>query len=186
MASDQSAEAASEGGWVKTDQHTYDLSALNRRGICTTRMFEELVSFEEVGMNAIPASLDSGFDLCWSACSLEHLGSLPHGLNFIRNAMNVLRPQGIAIHTTESNISSNEHTIDSTDLALFRRCDVEMLVGELQSVGFRVAPFDWSIGEGFAESVVDLPPFNGRGEPHLRLKIGEYSSTSIEIIVEKL
>ena len=100
--------------------------------------------------------------------------------------MNVLRPQGIAVHTTEFNLSSNEHTIESADLSLFRRCDIEMLVDELQSVGFRVAPFDWSLGEGFAESVVDLPPYNGRGEPHLRLKIGDYSSTSIGIIVEKL
>ena len=185
VASDQSALSAAEGGWVKTNQHTFDLSALNSRGICTQRMFDELVSFEEVDMNDVPASLDGRFDFCWSACSLEHLGSLRQGLNFIRRAMAVLQPGGLAVHTTEFNLTSNTHTIESEDLSLFRRRDIEQLLAELTSEGFLVSPIDWSAGEGFAETVVDLPPFDGRGEPHLRLKIGDYTSTSIGIIVER-
>jgi hypothetical protein len=49
---------------------------------------------------------------------------------------------------------------------------------------FIVSPIDWTlVGEGFAETVVDLPPFD-RGEPTIRIKWGDYDMTSIGIIIE--
>jgi hypothetical protein len=50
--------------------------------------------------------------------------------------------------------------------------------------GYEVAPMDWNHGEGFAERVVDLPPF-GRGEPHLRLRVEKYDMTSFGLIIRK-
>ena len=184
VATDQSPEAAAEGGWVKTDQHTYDLSALNTRCICTDRMFDELVSYRPVDMNDVPADL-RGFDFCWSACALEHLGSLQQGLDFIEASLATLRRGGVAVHTTEFNLTSDSHTIESESLSLFRRRDLDALIATLDAKGYRVSPVDWSVGEGFAETGVDLPPFDGRGEPHLRLKIGDYDATSIGLIIEK-
>lgn len=184
VATDQAPETAEATGWTRTGQHTYDLSALNQRGICTDKMFSELVSYRSVDMNEIPADLHESFDFCWSACALEHLGSLEHGLAFIENSMRTLKPGGVAIHTTEFNLTSNDDTIDAPDVSLYRRRDIESVVERLNLRGYRVAPIDWHVGEGFAETVIDLPPF-GRGEPHIRLRFHQYDTTSIGLIIER-
>ncbi|WP_407049958.1 methyltransferase domain-containing protein [Methyloraptor flagellatus] len=184
VATDQSLEGAIRAGWINSNEHSTDLSALNDRGICTDRMFSELVKFAEADMNEISPAFDGGFDFCWSACSLEHLGSLDHGLNFIKNSVKTLKPGGIAIHTTEFNLSSNTDTIEHRDLSVYRRQDMERLIAELEAEGHQPEPFDWSLGDGFAEMVVDLPPY-GRGEPHIRLRLGDFDCTSIGIIVKR-
>lgn len=184
VATDQSADDAERSGWTASRQHTFDVAALNERGICTDRMFRELVSFQPVDMNAIPAKLNGQFDFCWSSCSLEHLGSLEHGLAFIENAMQTLRPGGVAVHTTEFNLSSDSDTLESPECSFYRRRDIEALADRLKEKGYALSPLDWSLGEGFAERVVDLPPF-GRGEPHIRLKSQNYDVTSIGLIISR-
>ena len=184
VASDQSLEGAIRAGWVRSSEHSADLSSLNDRGICTDRMFAELVSFAEVDMNAIDPKLDGRFDFCWSACSLEHLGSLDHGAQFIKNSMKVLKPGGVAVHTTEFNLSSNDATIENQDLSVYRRRDIDRLLAELAADGRLPSSMDYSLGEGYAETVVDLPPF-GRGEPHIRLRLAEFDCTSIGIVVQR-
>lgn len=184
LATDQDAEGAVRSGWTATGQHTFDLSALNQRGICTDRMFSELVSFMPVDMNAIPTSLDNEFDFCWSACALEHLGSLEHGLAFIQNSLRALRPGGVAVHTTEFNLFSNADTFESEFCSFYRRRDIEDVIGRLERDGFVVSPVDWTIGEGFAERVADFPPY-GRGEPHIRLVAASYQCTSIGLIITR-
>lgn len=182
VATDQTPEMAAGGGWIETGQLTHDVSALNSAGICTDRMFSELVSFKPVDMNVIPAELDGQFDFCWSACAFEHLGSLRNGLSFVENSLRTLKPGGVAVHTTEFNLSSNKDTIESPNLSVFRRRDIEELHQRLVTLGYDMSPIDWNLGEGFAETVVDLPPF-GRGEPHLRLRVNDYDMTSIGLIV---
>ena len=145
-------------------------------------MFRDLVSFRPVDMNAIPEALNGQFDFCWSACALEHLGSLEHGLAFIENSMRTLRSGGVAVHTTEFNLSSNEATLESPNCSFYRRRDIEDVITRLEQQGYEVSPVDWHVGEGFAERVVDLPPF-GRGEPHIRLRADRYDVTSIGLII---
>ena len=184
VASDQSLQGAIAAGWVKSSEYSIDLSALNARHICTPHMFAKLVSFAEVDMNAIPAHMHGQFDFCWSACALEHLGSLQAGLDFIVESIETLKPGGVAVHTTEYNLSSNDQTIEHRDLSIYRRKDIEELIERLTLLGHHVEPVDWTIGEGAAETVVDLPPY-GRGEPHLRLDLHGFCCTSIGIIVRK-
>jgi SAM-dependent methyltransferase len=184
VASDQSLEGAIQAGWVRSSEHSADLSGLNDRGICIDRMFNQLVSFAEVDMNAINPKFHGRFDFCWSACSLEHLGSLEHGATFIKNAMQVLKPGGVAVHTTEFNLTSNDATLESRDLSIYRRRDIDRLVTELAEAGHSPSPVDYSLGEGYAETVVDLPPF-GRGEPHIRLRLADFDCTSIGLVVCK-
>jgi SAM-dependent methyltransferase len=183
-ATDQSLDGAVRAGWVRSHEHSADVSGLNDRGICTDRMFTELVSFAELDMNAIDPKFNAQFDFCWSACSLEHLGSLDHGLNFIKNAMKVLKPGGIAVHTTEFNLNSNDATIELPDLSIFRRCDIDRLLDDLATAGHFPSEVDYTSGGGFAETVVDLPPY-GRGEPHIRLRLADFDCTSIGIVVTK-
>ena len=181
VATDQSLDGAVRAGWVRTNEHSSDLSALNERGICPPDLFAARVSFEEADMNAIPTKFNGGFDFCWSACSLEHLGSLRRGIDFVLNSMRVLKPGGVAVHTTEFNLSSNDETIETQDLSIYRRRDIESLIEELTRQGFVVEPLDLSPNDGFAERVIDLPPFS-RGEPHIRLQIGNFDCTSVGII----
>ena len=42
-----------------------------------------LVSLRHVDMNHVPADLAGRFDIVWSACALEHLGSIANGLRFM-------------------------------------------------------------------------------------------------------
>jgi SAM-dependent methyltransferase len=184
LATDQSYENAERSGWVKSDQHSTDVSGLNIRGICTAARFSKLVEFAEVDMNALPANLGGRFDFCWSACALEHLGSLKHGTEFIKRSLDVLKPGGVAIHTTEFNLSSNERTIESEGLSVYRRRDIEELVQEIETEGHTVEPIDWTHGNGLAETVVDLPPW-GRGEPHVRLLLDDFECTSIGLIIRR-
>jgi hypothetical protein len=183
LASDQRVEQAQQGGWAQTDQHASGLSPLNDRGICEDDVFRRNVTFREIDMNHIPPDLAGLFDACWSACSLEHLGSLEHGIDFVLAALDTLRPGGVAIHTTEFNLSSNDDTIESQHLSLFRRRDIEDMIEKAQAMGHKVEPVEWTTGSGFVDGYVDLPPY--RTEPHLKLSLHGYTYTSIGMIITK-
>lgn len=184
LATDQSLDAAQAAGWTASNEHAGSTSGINNRDLCDPGVLQERVSFREVDMNAIPRDLDGRFDFCWSACCLEHLGSLKAGLAFIENSLHTLKPGGIAVHTTEFNLSSNEETFESPALSLFRRRDMEELASHLTRQGYRVSPFRWDRGAGLIDGYVDLPPYQ-RNRPHLRLRIAEFDCTSIGIIVER-
>ena len=183
VATDQAPDDAARAGWQVTGQHADGLAALERPQICGPAAFRERVSFEVVDMNDIPAHLHDRFDFCWSACCLEHLGSLAHGLRFIENSLNTLKIGGAAIHTTEFNLSSDVATLESRDLSIYRRCDIEALVNRLEEAGHHVEPLDFDRGTTVTDGYVDLPPY--RNEPHLRLRIAEYDCTSIGLIITR-
>jgi SAM-dependent methyltransferase len=183
LATDQEAEGAERAGWAQTGQHTTGAPVFNRRGVCDDAQFRRRVAFRCVDMNAIPGDLSAQFDFCWSTCSLEHLGSLEHGMRFVENSIATLKPGGVAVHTTEFNLSSNSDTIESRDLSVYRRRDIETLIGRLDAIGCRVEPVEWEPQTGFVDNYVDLPPY--KRAPHLRLRLGAYDCTSIGLILVK-
>ena len=183
MATDQETDEAVRAGWAQTGQHTTSIEPLNARRLCNPESFSRLVRFEFADMNHIPAQYRASFDFCWSACCFEHLGSLEHGLTFVERSLDTLKPGGIAVHTTEFNLSSNDETVESRDLSIYRRCDIERLIDRLTRAGHHVEPIAHGSGNGVVDQVVDLPPF--RQEPHLRLRIAEFDCTSIGLIVRK-
>jgi glycosyltransferase involved in cell wall biosynthesis/SAM-dependent methyltransferase len=182
LATDLDFDKAQQLGWVSSDQHSNNLSGLNERELCDSDKFNDLVRFRNVDMNHIPQDIGA-FDFCWSSCAFEHLGSIRKGLDFVMNSARLLKPGGMAVHTTEYNVTSNSKTLDNNpSFVIFRRCDIEMLVDELKSEGFEVDPIDFSSGEDELERYVDLPPY--LDEPHLRLQLaGEYVSTSLGVII---
>lgn len=169
-------------GWVDTNQHAVSLEDLNSEGICTPSQFVQLVEFEYSDMNHIDPKYNNKYDFTWSSCSFEHLGSLDQGKQFIINQMKCLHPGGVAVHTTEFNLTSNEHTLDHDMTVLFRQQDIEWMVAELRSLGHKI-DIDYTVGTGPVESCVDVPPFTHN--PHLRLQLGQYVSTSIGLIIHK-
>ncbi|CAN5160283.1 hypothetical protein BH09PSE2_BH09PSE2_06700 [soil metagenome] len=141
MGTDQAVDQAVASGWTATHEHAAGKAALSRPDICDPAVFEASVEFEAADMNAIPQHL-RGFDFCWAACALEHLGSLEHGLTFIERSLDPLKPGGLAVHTTEFNLSSNADTMDHNPTVLFRRRDLEALAARLTAAGHHIAPFD--------------------------------------------
>jgi hypothetical protein len=181
LATDAPAELIAEQGWAEANQHAASLDALDRPNIVPRATLAERVAFRAVDMNAIPADLED-FDLCWSACALEHLGSLEHGLRFIEASLGPLRPGGLAVHTTEFNLESNEQTFEDPGLSLYRRQDIERLLSRLLDAGHRCWPLNLHPGDREIDAHVDAPPY---ALPHLKLEIGRYVSSSLGIVVQK-
>lgn len=181
-ATDMAPEAAVLAGWTDTQQYAAGKAALRNPLVCPDDKFEDNVSFEVCDMNAIPDTL-SGYDFCWSACALEHLGSIEQGLAFIERSVQCLRPGGLAVHTTELNVSSNDDTVDNMGTVLFRRRDFEALAVRLRAQGHIVAPFDFDPGPRALDRYVDMPPY--LFEPHLKLALEGFAATSFGIIVQR-
>lgn len=181
-ATDMQAELAYQAGWTLTNQYSKSLSDLNDRNICDNDVFEKLVSFEPVDMNHIPVHLVD-YDFCWSACCFEHLGDIKKGLDFVKNSLDTLKSGGIAVHTTEFNLSSNTNTVEKGGTVLFRECDISALMKELTDLGHYVEPFVIHKGSQPVDDFVDIPPYGG--DLHLKCRIEQYAVTSIGLIIRK-
>ncbi|HET9034514.1 MAG TPA: DUF4214 domain-containing protein [Dokdonella sp.] len=180
VATDLDQHLANREGWVEGNQHAAGLEQLNMRGICPEETLRNNVSFRSVDMREIPTDL-RGFDFLWSSCALEHLGSLENGVDFVESAMKCLVPGGIAVHTTELNCDSNDETIEKGHDVIYRQRDLLRLVKTLEQRGHRVSPMNFSLGKTESDLYVDEVPY--KGMPHIRLRIGKFSSTSFGLIV---
>lgn len=182
VASDLPGDDSRVALWSPSAQWAEGLTALNARGHCEEQLFRERVSFRPVDMNAIPADL-VGFDFTWSSCSFEHCGSIEQGLRFVREQMKCLVPGGVAVHTTELNLSSDTSTLEAGPTVIFRRSDIERLVGELRDAGHEVAPLDLWVGDHRIDAHVDRYPYEQK--EHLRLELGGFVTTSVALIVRR-
>lgn len=151
-------------------------------GICTEEKYQRQVEFRDVDMNAMPPDLGR-HDFLWSCCALEHLGSLAAGTEFIVRAMQFLKPGGIAIHTTEYNVSSDGDTLESPGLSLYRKRDMQALQERLQDDGCAVLPLNFHAGVQPQDQHIDLPPYEQK--VHLKLQIQQYVVTSLGLVVRK-
>lgn len=181
MATDLEVGIAAQQGWVETDQHARSKDVLNNRGLCPQEQFDRLVDFRFMDMNAIDADLQ-GFDFCWSACALEHLGSIEQGLQFIEASLDCLRPGGVAVHTTEYNCQSNDATLDNASTVLFRQRDLIKLAKRLRRRGHEIV-LNFNTGDQPLDLHIDVPPYSQSN--HLKLQIAQWVTTSFGIIVHK-
>ena len=182
LATDLPADHHAAADWRDSGQFSDAVDGLLRPALHPEAAFRQQVSFRPVDMNAVPDDL-RGFDFCWSACAFEHLGSIRAGLRFVERAMAVLRPGGVAVHTTELNLVSNAATVDHSGTVLFRRRDLERLALRLQRAGCTVAPFCYDAGDTELDRHVDLPPY-GRDEA-LKVALRQYVSASFGLIVRR-
>jgi SAM-dependent methyltransferase len=108
--------------------------------------YEALVDYAPLDMNAVPAELDGQFDFCWSVSALDRLGIREKALAFIDASLRVLKPGGIAVHTFEFNISSNQVTVNNSDVTALRRQDIERLAMSLREAGHSIDPLNFHPG----------------------------------------
>ena len=161
-----------------------ETALLNKHQICGEKIFREKVTWQNVDMNEIPDELN-GFDFCWSSCAIEHVGSLKKSKTFMKNMLKVLKPGGIAIHTTEYNLSSNADTITQGESVIYRKSDILELAHWFRKEGHEIET-DFTCGQSEGDLFTDKPPYY-QLDPryHLRLDIGGYDSTSIGLIIRK-
>lgn len=182
VATDLPHEQAHAKGWAATDQHGRDLDYLNDRQICPPDLFRTQVELRYLDMNNVPYDLQN-FSFVWSCCALEHLGSLAHGLSFVERSVACLEPGGIAVHTTEFNLASNQDTLDSEGTAIYRRRDMEALADRLIKKGHRIWPLNFHPGEGPLDRHVDVPPYSS--DTHLKLAVAGHHCSSFGMIVQR-
>jgi len=189
LATDLAPERPESQAWINSGQHVAAFEKLRRPGICADESRLANIEGAYVDMNAIPADLDGQFDFCWSICSLEHLGSIANGLNFIENSLHTLKPGGVSVHTMEFNINEGK-TIVTGPTVLFQKHHLLNLAERLRSKGLHVYDFDFDSGHGILDGLVDLPPYDQAGLrsssfAHLKLSIAGFVCTSFSFIVKK-
>lgn len=180
LATDQAEDLALNNGWSASNQFAGKLEGLNEKGLCEDKVFRKLVSFRTVDMREIPKEI-TGLDFTWSSCAFEHLGSIDAGLEFVTRQMDCLRPGGVAVHTTEFNVSSITDTITHGPTVLFRKSDLMELEKALRRRGHKVK-FDFTLDTTEHDTHIDRPPFSGS---HLRLESDGYTITSYGIVIQK-
>jgi SAM-dependent methyltransferase len=169
--------------WRKNNQHSDSLDALKRPGIVSGHEFDELVSFRYADMKNIPPDL-KGFDFVWSSCCFEHLGSLEAGIQFVIDSVEkTLKPGGVAVHTTEFNLSSNEDTLTDGDTVIYRMSDILNCIDRLKDSGHCVEAFSLAPDVHITDYFVDMPPYSS--DPHLRHRLDKYVATSVGLVIKK-
>lgn len=185
-ATDLEQKEAITAGWTNSNEHSNSLNEifLEAKLFIDEAVFKGRVSFENVNMNEIPSQLENQFDFIWSACAFEHLGSLEHGLSFVKESLKCLKIGGIAVHTTEFNLSSNNETYESAGLSVYRKKDIKLLFSQLTRDGYEVSPINLNTGKSGADNYIDLPPY--KTSPHMKLKLENYTITSIGFFIKKV
>lgn len=192
IATDLPPTAASGKAWIEAGAHSTNVEKLKRRDICEDEERLNLIEHAFADMNHIPAEFHRGFDFTWSACALEHAGSIKQGLEFIENSLKALKLGGVAVHTTEFNFDDGE-TLDNWSTVLFQRHHIEGLVQSLTAKGYVVQPLDLDGGSRVLDGLFDIPPWPWEAEKlgwtmldyncHLKKSIEGFPCTSIGITV---
>lgn len=183
VATDAPEDMGASSGWKNTGEHSSNLSQIRYTDIIDGDVFDDLVTYETCDMNHIPDHL-TGFDFNWSSCCFEHLGDIEAGMQFVINAVEkTLRIGGVAVHTTEFNLSSDEHTLESGPTVIYRRRDIQELVDRLRDRGHEVQEFRTSPDSHPLDYHVDAPPF--KHVPHLKLILDKFTTTSVGIVVRR-
>lgn len=179
-------ETATASTWAETGQHAASLEAMHAPNLIDIETFRRMVKFRPVDMRDLQLPWDEKFDFLWSSCSIEHLGSLEAGMSFVKNAMHLLKPGGIAVHTTEFNVGSNDDTMSVGQDVIYRRRDIEQLDYELRRIRCGLAKPDYFAGDHQYDIEYDPDPFNTPGNrKHIKLLIGSHVSTSLIMIIRK-
>ena len=95
--------------------------------------------------------------------------------------MGCLAPGGIAVHTTEFNLDSDQHTVASGPTVAFRRRDIAALLEMVTSSGHSARPFAVGARHGVLDKVIDVPPYH---HSSLVLRLGPHRITSAVIILQ--
>lgn len=169
--------------WAPTGQHADDIAALHDERMLSRSDFDERVRFYNADMRDLSGFERGKYDFLWSSCALEHLGTLEAGLRFVLESTDLLKPGGVAVHTTEYNVSSLTETVIEGDNVIYRRSDIEGLDARLRAKGACLERPDFWPGSHEHDRLFDFPPFYTHGRHHVKVWLDGFVCTSILLIV---
>lgn len=182
VATDAPPEIGIAAGWNISGEYANSLEQLRFSNMVSDKIFDEKVSHRYCDMTKIDDDLID-FDFTWSSCCFEHLGSLEAGIQFVVDSVKTLKVGGVACHTTEFNLSSDEQTLEMGGTVIYRRRDILDLIERLRALGHEVESFSLAPDSHYIDGYVDVPPYTHN--PHLRLQLDQFVTTSVGIFVRK-
>ena len=184
LATDQATDIGLD--WANTGQLMTGLDGLRRDKLISPDRLGELVTLRNVDMNDVPSDLGT-FDLVWSSCVIEHLGTPARGLDFVLESCQLLRPGGITAHTTEYELTVKAETADYGNCAVYRLEDLQDFAKRVAAEGLE-ASFNFHVSmDTPADRWVSLVLLHGGwvDQAHLKLAIGDSITTSYGIVIRK-
>lgn len=185
--------------WGNNNMLSQSKEDLYRKDVVDKDAFDKLVTFNAIDMRSSQDLLllkqhYGTFDFVWSCCSFEHIGGLENGKYFVAKSADLLKPGGIAVHTTEYNYTSNDRTLESPSLSLYRKKDIEDLIHRMGLMGYTADPVSYERGDHEYDLYTDKPPYTDAHKnlcspskpAHLFLNIGGFDATSILLVFKKM
>merc|ERR1711865_389393 len=176
-------------GWDAGGMHASNMKELYTPGYkgVTWEQFNEHVHFQPENINSLSREIQQQrFDFVWSTCSVEHVGSIEKGIAAVLNSVKLLKPGGVAIHTVEFNLWSEEQTTRTENESIWRKKDMERLIAAAQTAGYIVPTVSWGAGHGKFDRVP-----NGQDKcayvDHNHIKLGCFGEikTSFAMVIQK-
>ena len=152
-------------------------------GICSEDTFLQQASWRTLDARDLPLDL-GGFDLLWACSVLEELGSIEAGVDAVVKLGRLLRGGGVGVFTTQFNAGSDADTIETPQLAVWRRLDLLNLQARLVDAGCEMLPLNLSPGRMAEDDVIDEPPY--RNPVHLKMRLDGQVITSVGFAIRKL
>jgi hypothetical protein len=175
-----------DGAWASTGQYAAALSDIHMPDLIEEDRFLTHVEFRYADMRAPESFPDQQYDFLWSSCAFEHLGTLEAGCHFVLSSSDqLLKAGGVAVHTTEFNVSSLDDTLTAGDNVIYRRKDIEDIGASVRRVVCGMLPVNYDLGLDPEDLNYDYLPYGAHGRNHIKLLIGDYVATSILIIIQK-
>ena len=156
--------------------------ALRVPGIADAAAFDAHVAFRSADPAAIPRDLVN-FDFAWSIDAASRLGSIMAALNFLRGSIRCLRPGGLAVHVMDYDLrTGGAAPIETPEITLLRRNDLEQVAVDLISLGHEVAQIKIESGKLRWRQHVDLP---GDAAPEVLAATANVPGTAFGIVVRR-
>lgn len=185
LATDLGIEEDTAKIWAETGQNASgNVDKLYKESIVSREVFARNIKYMDLNMNYIPDDIGT-FDFCWSSCAIEHVGGLDLSKQFLKNMIKVLKPGGIAVHTTEFNLWSNDETIEDGYSVIYRRKDFEEIQEWFLNHKCEME-LSFKRSRGKADMYLPIPPYSGGDKrDHLNLMVRQFASTSFGLIIKK-
>lgn len=182
LATDQAAAVA--GHWVRRGEHASGLDALVKPSIVDPETFRSLARFQSIDMNGLPGDLGQ-YDLVWSSCAIEHLGSPEAGLRFVMESLGFLRPGGLAVHTTEMDLTPGDSAVDYGHCALYRPQDLRQFRQKVVEARYEMDLCLYVALDHPADRFVAPPYSVGKERFHLKLALHDSITTSFALVIRR-
>jgi SAM-dependent methyltransferase len=177
--------SGADDSWSATGQMASSLERTHWSGLVAGADYRERCEFRHADMRDLSGLDSESVDFVWSSCAFEHLGSLEAGLTFVLEAMRLVKPGGLAVHTTEYNVTSNDQTVETGPNVIYRKRDIESLDRRLRSLSCAIESLDLDPGSDDHDLRFDRPPYYRSGRQHIKLELLGHVSTSLLLIIRK-